>query len=222
MLTRHFVLAAGLLAALPAVSTAAVQVIVLSPLSGQAHYTGQTLAYPGSWSLLTTAPTNLLTSEARPRKAILEYPLADLPSGAVVTSATLALPNVQAASGIIAPGGPCQLTFHGYSGNGIIEPADATVPANPVGNTAMLYGGGSLVAVTLNPGYLQSLLDASDTHLGLAASQTGDYTGQVRFDSTSGATPELTVTFVPEPASALSAAAAVTALIHRRQRRTSH
>lgn len=207
-------LGAGFIAGLCVAYAGADQVAVLKPVSGQA-------VYAGSWTIQTPPPVFLQTTEMSPKKALLEYSLAEVPDGATITSASLALSNVYAASGIIAPGGPSQLTFNGYAGNGLIEAADAANPTNPVGATDMLSSGPprALVLVAIDPVFIQSLLGGSSTHLGLVCSQTGDPTGYVHFESTSGSSPELTLTYTPEPGTAMLLVAGLAGLCCRQRRR---
>jgi hypothetical protein len=128
------------------------------------------------------------------RRALMEFDLGDVPSGASVTSVTLRLTPNQLTSG--GGGGP-RLFFHGYAGNGTASAADAAVPLNEIGATPVVTTFDPF-EVTLSPTYVQSLLNQGATHLGLMI--RGDDNGhRVHFltweDGSPDTVPLLTINF---------------------------
>jgi hypothetical protein len=94
------------------------------------------------------------------RRGIMEFPLADLPAGAQITSVTLEY----TVNSYTSPPNPI-VEFHGYAGDGVMSVSDATVPFNHIGESPPIDGLTTMSA-TLDPMFVQSLV-GSASHLGV-------------------------------------------------------
>lgn len=87
---------------------------------------------------------------------ILEFDLSFVPAGETITSILLSMTSIAASN---------TLFVNGYSGNGILETADAFESANSLGTFAITPGSNGPFA--LSTGYLNSLITGGATHFGL-------------------------------------------------------
>lgn len=123
--------------------------------------------YAGQW-ILTDGKSSITGDRfdfyGTDERALMEFDLSGVVEGATVTGVHLHLEPTQLTSG---PGGEGpRLFFHGYNGDGVATAADASVPLNEIGATDIVTEFQPL-EVTLDPAYIQSLIDQGATHLGL-------------------------------------------------------
>jgi hypothetical protein len=115
------------------------------------------------------ANDNAITINAGPSDAMdqsgergaVEFAVAGIPAGAMITSATLFLTLASDIEG----GDAAQV--HGYSGNGVIDLADLSI-VNPVGSFAGPLVTDTTLAVAIAPAFIQSLVDSNSGFAGFA------------------------------------------------------
>lgn len=97
-------------------------------------------------------------------RGVYEFPIVALAGGSSLSSAQLltGISGLQSNGGVVP-----DLSFHGYSGNGVYSPADGTVPFNQIGRTGPLSSGPR--SDPLSSSYLQTLYNVNATHLGVMA-----------------------------------------------------
>jgi len=96
-------------------------------------------------------------------RGLMEFDLSQVPAGAMITGARLHLEPNQITSG--GGSGP-RLFVHGYQGDGAASAADPASPANQIGSTSVITTFAP-ITIDLSAAYVQSLIDADATHLGL-------------------------------------------------------
>ncbi|MGL4513666.1 MAG: hypothetical protein ACRCT8_11305 [Lacipirellulaceae bacterium] len=128
------------------------------------------------------------------QRAVLEFLLDPAIASRGVTSATLEL-NLRLLTG--AASVPVAFDVYGYPGDGVLRANDADQLAERVGTTS--FGGIGSQTLTIDRGYVQELVDAGASHLGLVIVPSG--TANFRFSTLeSGAfdePPLLTLTLGP-------------------------
>lgn len=122
-------------------------------------------------AIWTIDPSSLSNNASRfqpnplERRGVLECSLNDIPAEAVILSATIWFDI----SDFTGPTNPPVIEFHGYTGNGILEVTDATVPFNLLGQSPPITSL-EVYSADLDPAYIQTLI-GSGAHLGLMTYQ---------------------------------------------------
>jgi len=174
---------------------------------------------------INAAPSDSMDQSGE--RGAVEFVLAGIPAGAPITTATLFLTLISD----LEAGDAAQV--NGYSGNGVIDLADLSI-VNPVGSFTGPLPGGMTLAVTIDPAFVQSLVDAGDPFAGFAVWGIGTPGNSVNFGfwGTSSLlppedrppAPELQIEFqqpVPEPGTLLLIASGFgIAILRRRLSRT--
>ncbi len=154
----------------------------------------------GTWSINATGDslvTQRISSVGMDRRALMEFALDEIPASATVQSVTLTADLIV----FTYPPNP-QVEFHGYAGNGSLEPSDPAQPFNSVGLSPVFDTLG-VFDTQIDAGYVQSLV-GTGAHLGLYGyavfeSQAGFASNELA-DIVPAVRPTLTVQYVPEPA----------------------
>lgn len=97
-------------------------------------------------------------------RGLMEFDLSQVPAGATITGARLNIEPNQITSG--GGGSGPRLFVHGYQGDGAASAADPASPLNQIGSTSVITTFAP-ITIDLSATYIQSLVDADATHLGL-------------------------------------------------------
>ncbi len=122
------------------------------------------------------------------KEALLEFPLDQIPEGASIVSATLALDG-------ISGGGSVEIVVDGYAGDGLAATADVSAATTELAVSAP-YTSSSNISINLDEAYIESLL-GSASHLGLRLSSldAGPYLNIASLESTAGTAPTLSIVY---------------------------
>lgn len=120
--------------------------------------------------------------------ALIEFPLAQIPANAIISSAKLTIDPLQSASMVIQA--------LGYAGDGLASLSDETATTTLLGQSTGSISSSANVNIPLNVGFVESLLGET-THLGLRLrSQTaGPFTRIASMETTVGSAPALTIEY---------------------------
>jgi hypothetical protein len=120
--------------------------------------------------------------------ALIEFPLAEIPANAIISSAKLTIDPLQSTSMVIQA--------LGYAGDGLASLTDETVTTTLLGESTGSISSSTNVNIPLNIGFVESLLGEA-THLGLRLrSQTaGPFTRIASMETTAGSAPSLTIEY---------------------------
>ncbi|MHC4740554.1 MAG: hypothetical protein ACYS8Z_01505 [Planctomycetota bacterium] len=97
------------------------------------------------------------------RRGILEFDISEIPAEATILEARL---TVEISGISYSQDDWPAVIFHGYPGNGVLEPNDAARPYNMTGFSGDIYDTDEIKSFDLDTEYIESLLGQS-THLGL-------------------------------------------------------
>ena len=120
--------------------------------------------------------------------ALIEFPIAEIPANAIISSARLTIDPLQSASMVIQA--------LGYAGDGLASLNDETVSTTLVGQSTGSISSSTNVNIPLDVGFVESLLGEA-THLGLRLrSQTvGPFTRIASMESAAGSAPALAIEY---------------------------
>ncbi|MEN6493732.1 MAG: hypothetical protein ABFD16_05520 [Thermoguttaceae bacterium] len=171
----------------------------------------------------------IVQSSSSEKRGVLEFATPGILPGATIQSATLEL-DIRVITMLLDGTSPF-LKVYGYAGNGSVDVQDGANLTTQIGTSQDISSVPSLLAISLDTGFLQSI--AGSSYLGLVLQQGAADGLQTGFATTEAASlswmpPRLTIDFanpVPEPSSLASSAVAmgslIVLLVHNRRRRIS-
>jgi hypothetical protein len=191
------------------ISTAVQAALVQAPVF-DVQYTS-----PG---IVSDGDTIVVAQSSSPEKrGVLEFATPGILPGATIQSATLEL-DIRVIT-MLLDGTEPFLKVYGYAGNGSVDVQDGTNLTTPIGTSQDIGTVPSLLAISLDTSFLQSI--AGSSYLGLVLQQGAADGLQTGFATTETASlswmpPRLTIEFtnpVPEPSGLVSSTVAMGSLI---------
>jgi hypothetical protein len=120
--------------------------------------------------------------------ALIEFPIAEIPANAIISSAKLTIDPLQSASMVIQA--------RGYAGDGLASLTDETATTMLLGQSTGTINSATNVNIPLDVAFVESLLgEASHLGLRLRSQTAGPFTRIASMESTVGTAPSLTIEY---------------------------